>query len=64
MGICASQEEQEAAEYAAWLAGGKEICINCRISAFEFDEKIEVSLNEAKDGLTFNQDSLASKASH
>ena len=27
-------------------------------------EKIKVSLNEAKDGLTFNQDSLASKASH
>jgi ATP-dependent Clp protease ATP-binding subunit ClpC len=27
-------------------------------------EKIIVSLNEAKDGLTFNQDSLASKANH
>jgi ATP-dependent Clp protease ATP-binding subunit ClpC len=27
-------------------------------------EKIDVSLNDAKDGLTFNQDSLASKASH
>ena len=27
-------------------------------------EKIKASLNEAKDGLTFNQDSLASKASH
>ena len=27
-------------------------------------EKIKVSLNEAMDGLTFNQDSLASKASH
>ncbi|MFL2826294.1 MAG: ATP-dependent Clp protease ATP-binding subunit [Opitutales bacterium] len=27
-------------------------------------EKINVSLNEAKDGLAFNQDSLASKASH
>ena len=51
MGICASssasQQEQEAAEHAAWLAGGKEICINCRISAAgEFDEKIEVALNQ------------------
>jgi len=40
------QEEQEAAAYAAWLAGGKEICINCRISAGEFEEKIEVALNQ------------------
>ena len=46
MGICASQEDIQAAEHAAWLAGGKEICINCRISAGEFDEKIEVSLNQ------------------
>ena len=46
MGVCASQQEQEAAANAAWLAGGKEICINCRISAGEFDEKIEVSLNQ------------------
>ena len=41
-----SQQEREAAEQAAWLAGGKEICINCRISAGEFDEKIEVALNQ------------------
>ena len=40
------RQEQEAAEHAAWLAGGKEICINCRISAGEFDEKIEVALNQ------------------
>ena len=51
MGICASQQDasqkdKQAAEHAAWLAGGKEICINCRISAGEFDEKIEVSLNQ------------------
>ena len=46
MGICASQEDIQAAEHAAWLAGGKEICINCRISAGEFDEKIEVALNQ------------------
>merc|ERR1711939_959961 len=45
MGICVSLEEQ-VDEHAAWLAGGKEICINCRISAGEFDEKIEVSLNQ------------------
>ena len=41
-----SQEDKHAAEHAAWLAGGKEICVNCRISAGEFDEKIEVSLNQ------------------
>ena len=39
-------EQQQEAEHAAWLAGGKEICINCRISAGEFNEKIEVSLNQ------------------
>ena len=27
-------------------------------------EEIKVSMNDTKDGLTFNQDSLASKASH
>ena len=27
-------------------AGGKEICVNCRISAGAFDEKIEVPLNQ------------------
>ena len=46
MGICASQEDIQAAEHAAWLVGGKEICVNCRISAGELDEKIEVSLNQ------------------
>ena len=50
MGICpssASQQEQEAAGHAWWLTGGgKEICINCRISAGEFDEEIEVALNQ------------------
>ena len=47
MGICASQQDLQAAEHAAWLAGGKEICcINCRISAGEFNEKLEVSLNQ------------------
>ena len=47
MGICASlQQEQQEAEQAAWLARGKEICVNCRISAGEFEEKIEVSLNQ------------------
>merc|ERR1711939_304998 len=52
MGSCESQqlrleqEEREAAEHAVWLAGGKEICINCRISAGAIDEKIEVSLNQ------------------
>ena len=42
----AEKRAQQAAEHAAWLAGGKEICINCRISAGEFDEKIEASLNQ------------------
>merc|ERR1712072_156069 len=49
MGSCESQQlrlEQEEEEHAVWLAGGKEICINCRISAGAIDEKIEVSLNQ------------------
>ena len=51
MGICASQlqeqqQDQQEAEHAAWLAGGKDIHVNCRISAGEFDEKIEVSFNQ------------------
>ena len=46
MGICASAQDKQAAQHAAWLAGGKEICINCRISAGEFDENIEVHLNQ------------------
>ena len=37
------REEQE----AAWLAGGKGILVNCRISVGgALDEKIEVSLNQ------------------
>ena len=52
MGICASQqdtspEDKHAAEHAAWLAGGKGILVNCRISVGgAFDERIEVSLNQ------------------
>ena len=57
MGICASQqdtsqqdtspEDKQAAEHAAWLAGGKCILVKCRISGgASFDEKIEVSLNQ------------------
>ena len=49
MGIGESKrlrQEQHEAGNAAWLAGGKEICVNCRITLGEFEEKLEVSLNQ------------------
>ena len=45
MGICASQQEKEAAEHAAWLDDGKEISIDCRFAG-AFEGKIELSLNQ------------------
>ena len=44
--LCVVLERLHSNEQMAWFVEGKEICINCRISAGEFDEKIEVALNQ------------------